>query len=70
MVKYCVNCGKSNENYVNKAPKNIVELDKIKLQEEKEKLNHLLKNWQAKNKSIDLSSKICYIKTRVSEEVK
>jgi valyl-tRNA synthetase len=34
----------SNENYVNKAPKNIVELDKIKLQEEKEKLNHLLKN--------------------------
>jgi hypothetical protein len=30
----------------------------------------LLKNWQAKNKSIDLLTKICYIKTRVSEEVK
>ena len=33
----------SNENYVNKAPKNIVELDRQKLKEEKEKLEHLLK---------------------------
>ena len=32
----------SNENYVNKAPKNIVELDRIKLQEEKKKLEELL----------------------------
>ena len=33
----------SNENYVNKAPANIVELDRKKLAEEKEKLE-LLKN--------------------------
>ena len=33
----------SNENYVNKAPKNIVDLDRKKLEEEKEKLNQLLK---------------------------
>jgi len=33
----------SNENYVNKAPKNIVDLDRMKLEEEKEKLNQLLK---------------------------
>lgn len=33
----------SNENYVNKAPKNIVDLDKQKLKEEKEKLELLLK---------------------------
>lgn len=33
----------ANENYVNKAPKNIVELDREKLKEEEEKLN-LLKN--------------------------
>ena len=33
----------SNENYVNKAPANIVELDRKKLEEEKEKLE-LLKN--------------------------
>ena len=33
----------SNPNYVNKAPKNIVELDKQKLEEEKNKLNELLK---------------------------
>ena len=33
----------SNENYVNKAPKNIVELDREKLKEEEEKLS-LLKN--------------------------
>ena len=33
----------SNENYVNKAPKNIVDLDRQKLQEEKEKLELLLK---------------------------
>ena len=33
----------SNENYVNKAPKNIVELDKQKLEEEKKKLEELLK---------------------------
>ena len=32
----------SNENYVNKAPKNIVELDKKKLEEEKEKLKTML----------------------------
>ncbi|MBR4231005.1 MAG: valine--tRNA ligase [Bacilli bacterium] len=33
----------ANENYVNKAPKNIVELDRKKLEEEKIKLNELLK---------------------------
>ncbi len=33
----------ANENYVNKAPKNIVELDRIKLEDEKNKLE-LLKN--------------------------
>jgi valyl-tRNA synthetase len=33
----------SNENYVNKAPANIVEQDKIKLAEEKKKLEELLK---------------------------
>ena len=33
----------SNENYVNKAPKNIVELDRTKLEEEKKKLEELLK---------------------------
>ncbi len=33
----------SNENYVNKAPKNIVELDRQKLEEEKNKLKELLK---------------------------
>ena len=33
----------SNENYVNKAPKQIVELDKQKLEEEKKKLSELLK---------------------------
>ena len=33
----------ANENYVNKAPKNIVELDREKLKEEEEKLS-LLKN--------------------------
>ena len=33
----------SNENYVNKAPKNIVDMDKQKLKEEKDKLNLLLK---------------------------
>ena len=33
----------SNENYVNKAPKNIVELDRQKLEEEKKKLEELLK---------------------------
>ena len=33
----------SNENYVNKAPKNIVELDKQKLEEEKKKLEELMK---------------------------
>ena len=33
----------ANENYVNKAPKNIVELDKQKLKEEQEKLEMLLK---------------------------
>ena len=33
----------SNENYVNKAPTNIVELDRKKLAEEKEKLEKLLK---------------------------
>ena len=32
----------SNENYVNKAPSNIVELDRVKLKEEKEQLEHLL----------------------------
>ena len=32
----------SNENYVNKAPTNIVELDRVKLKEEKEQLEHLL----------------------------
>ena len=32
----------SNENYVNKAPANIVEMDRKKLQEEKEKLDSLL----------------------------
>ena len=33
----------SNENYVNKAPKNIVDLDKQKLEEEKKKLEELMK---------------------------
>ena len=33
----------SNENYVNKAPAKIVEMDRQKLKEEKEKLNELLK---------------------------
>ena len=33
----------SNENYVNKAPKQIVDLDKQKLEEEKKKLSELLK---------------------------
>ena len=33
----------SNENYVNKAPANIVELDRQKLAEEKQKLAELLK---------------------------
>ena len=33
----------SNENYINKAPANIVELDRKKLAEEKEKLEKLLK---------------------------
>ena len=33
----------SNENYVNKAPKNIVEMDRQKLEEEKKKLEDLLK---------------------------
>ena len=33
----------ANENYVNKAPANIVELDKQRLEEEKKKLNELLK---------------------------
>ena len=33
----------SNENYVNKAPKNIVDMDKQKLLEEKKKLEELLK---------------------------
>ncbi len=33
----------SNENYVNKAPTNIVELDRTKLEEEKKKLQELLK---------------------------
>ena len=33
----------SNENYVNKAPKNIVDMDIQKLKEEKEKLDELLK---------------------------
>ena len=33
----------SNENYVNKAPKNVVELDRKKLAEEKQKLEELLK---------------------------
>ena len=33
----------SNDNYVNKAPKNIVELDRKKLEEEKKKLEELLK---------------------------
>ena len=32
----------SNENYVNKAPQNIVELDKKKLEEEKAKLKAIL----------------------------
>ncbi len=32
----------ANENYVNKAPANIVEIDRKKLAEEKEKLNYLL----------------------------
>lgn len=34
----------NNENYVNKAPKNIVELDRQKLEEEKKKLVELLKD--------------------------
>jgi valyl-tRNA synthetase len=33
----------ANENYVNKAPANIVELDRKKLEEEKKKLEELLK---------------------------
>ena len=33
----------ANENYVNKAPKNIVEMDRQKLEEEKQKLELLLK---------------------------
>ena len=33
----------SNENYVNKAPKNIVEMDRQKLEEEEKKLEELLK---------------------------
>ena len=33
----------ANENYVNKAPANIVELDRQKLEEEKQKLEELLK---------------------------
>ena len=33
----------SNENYVNKAPKKIVDMDKQKLQEEKNKLEELTK---------------------------
>ena len=33
----------SNENYINKAPKNIVEMDKKKLEEEENKLKELLK---------------------------
>ena len=33
----------SNENYINKAPKNIVDMDKAKLEEEKNKLKELLK---------------------------
>lgn len=33
----------SNENYVNKAPANIVEMDRVKLEEEKKKLEELLK---------------------------
>ena len=33
----------SNENYINKAPKNIVEMDKQKLEEEKNKLEELIK---------------------------
>ena len=33
----------SNENYVNKAPEKIVEMDRIKLEEEKQKLEELLK---------------------------
>ena len=34
----------SNENYVNKAPKNIVDMDRQKLEEEKKKLEELIKN--------------------------
>ena len=33
----------SNENYINKAPSNIVNLDRTKLKEEKEKLESLKK---------------------------
>ena len=33
----------NNENYVNKAPQNIVELDRVKLKEETEKLESLKK---------------------------
>ena len=33
----------ANENYVNKAPANIVEMDRQKLEEEKKKLEELLK---------------------------
>ena len=33
----------SNENYVNKAPANIVQMDREKLEEEKKKLTELLK---------------------------
>ena len=34
----------SNENYVNKAPSNIVEMDRVKLADEKKKLEELLKD--------------------------
>ena len=34
----------SNENYVNKAPSNIVEMDRVKLVDEKKKLEELLKD--------------------------
>ena len=33
----------ANENYINKAPANIVEMDRKKLEEEKQKLQELLK---------------------------
>jgi len=35
----------ANENYVNKAPANIVEADRKRLQEEEERLNNLLEKW-------------------------